>query len=160
MKSILTIQEIEELGNQLRRGEKRVVLAGGCFDLLHFGHVTFLEEAKKQGDILVVLLESDAKIKKIKGNDRPLHTQKQRSHMLKSLTFVDYIILLPDDFTDAGYENVVKTLQPAIIAATKGSDSLRYITKQAHEVHARVYLIDAVKNLSTSRIIDTLQKEV
>ncbi len=71
------------------------VLVGGCFDLLHFGHIKFLEEAKKSGDYLVVALESDENVRRTKGETRPIHTQEQRKAMLESLTCVDEVIMLP-----------------------------------------------------------------
>ncbi len=160
MKNIVPIQEIKQLGENLREEGQKIVLVGGCFDILHFGHFRFLEEAKKQGDILVVLLESDNRIQKLKGNKRPVHTISQRAHMLTSLRFVDYVVLLPDTITDQEYEKVTKEIQPAIIATTKRSDSLPYIEKQAKQVGASLYIGKQVENLSTSRIVDLLGKEI
>jgi D-beta-D-heptose 7-phosphate kinase/D-beta-D-heptose 1-phosphate adenosyltransferase len=136
------------------------VLTGGCFDLLHLGHITLLEEAKKQGDILVVLLESDTRIQELKGSNRPLHSQQQRAHMLIALKSVDYVILLPEKMSNHDYDKVTKELQPAIIATTKGSQSLQYIEKQAKEIGASVFLVELVQNLSTSKIIEIITKEL
>lgn len=160
MNQILPFQDVKSLANNLHKEHKRIVLTGGCFDLLHFGHITLLEESKKQGDILVVLLESDASIKKLKGSDRPLHTQKERAHMLTSLKSVDYVILLPDVMNNEIYDEVVKWLQPAIIATTEGSTTLVHIERQAKMVHAQVYLVKPVPNLSTSRILEVVTKEL
>lgn len=160
MDTIISIEETKTLGDFLKQQNKKVVLVGGCFDLLHFGHISLLEEAKKQGDVLVVLLESDKSIQRKKGNTRPLHTQRQRAHMLTSLKTVDYVLLLSDSMTNSDYEKVTKQLKPAIIATTRGSDSIRFIKKQAEEIHASIYLVDLIQNLSTSRIIDVLTKEI
>ena len=63
----------------------KIVLVGGCFDILHLGHVVFLEKAKKEGDVLVVLLESDEKVRFLKGKGRPVHTQSERAEILSAL---------------------------------------------------------------------------
>lgn len=160
MNNILTIKQTEEVGKKLKQQNKQVVLVGGCFDLLHLGHITLLEEAKKQGNILIVLLESDERIRELKGNNRPLHTQDQRAHMLTSIRSVDYVLLLPDMIKDNDYNNVVKQLQPAIIATTIGSGSLKYIEKQAKENNSQIFLVDKIPNLSTSRIVDIVTKEL
>ena len=68
----------------------KVVLVGGCFDLLHYGHIAFLKEAKKHGDYLIVLLESDENVRRLKGEGRPFHTQKQRKEMLASCRTTAY----------------------------------------------------------------------
>ena len=75
--------------------KKITVLAGGCFDVLHPGHIVFLEKAKKAGDYLVVLLESDKKIRKLKGKGRPVHSQKERAEILSALKSVDSVVCLP-----------------------------------------------------------------
>ena len=160
MENIITLQQTEELGAQLRRQKKSIVLVGGCFDILHFGHITLLEKAKEQGDILVVLLESDTRIQEFKGADRPLHIQSQRAHMLTALKSVDYVILLPHTMSNHDYDQVVKLLQPAIIATTKGSDSLLYIEKQAKAYNAEIFLVQPIKNISTSRLVAVIAKEV
>lgn len=160
MHTIIAINQTQELAKELQQQNKRVVLVGGCFDLLHYGHVTLLNQAKQQGDILIVLLESDARIQKLKGSDRPLHTQKQRAQMLTSLKSVDFVILLPSTVTNEDYDMLVKQIQPAIIATTKGSESLRYIERQAGLVDAAIYLVDIIPNLSTSRILDIVAKEL
>lgn len=160
MQTIISIENIKTLSKELHDQNKRIVLVGGCFDLLHFGHITLLEEAKKQGDILVVLLESNRRIRALKGTERPLHTQAQRARMITNLKPVDYVVLLPDNTNDKTYNEVVKMLQPAIIATTQGSDSLRYIEKQAEDNNAQIYLATKIENLSTSRILEIVAKEL
>lgn len=160
MNNILSIQEVKQLGETLRQEGQKIVLVGGCFDLLHLGHIRLLREAKKQGNVLIVLLESDARIQQLKGSNRPLHTQQERAEILSSIRAVDYIILLPTRMHNADYEKVTKWLQPAIIATTQGSNSLQYIEKQAKEVGAHIYLVPKIENLSTSRIIDVITKEL
>ncbi|MCR4263595.1 MAG: adenylyltransferase/cytidyltransferase family protein, partial [Candidatus Roizmanbacteria bacterium] len=79
------------------------VLVGGCFDLIHYGHITFLSEARKQGDYLIVALESDENVKKYKGPNRPIHKQAERAEMLRSLRMVDEVVELPEMKEDYDY---------------------------------------------------------
>ena len=83
----------------------KVVLVGGCFDVLHFGHIEFLKHAKEQGTFLVVALESDENVKRRKGDLRPIHTQEQRKGMLQALSFVDEVIMLPTMTHDNEYQH-------------------------------------------------------
>src|SRR3989338_2239706 len=96
------------------------VLVGGCFDLLHFGHIQFLASAKKLGDRLIVALESDENVRRMKGNTRPIHTQAQRRTMLEALEVVDEVISLPPLKTDADYAALVTSVDPTVIAITEG----------------------------------------
>lgn len=160
MEKILDISKINQLSKYLHKHNKKIVLVGGCFDLLHFGHIKLITEAKKQGDVLIVLMESDKRIKKLKGEGRPLHKQAQRAEMLKQLRDVDYVIVLPDELTNSDYDELVKKLQPAIIATTKGSKALKFITKQAKENNSKILALEPIPNLSTSRILETISKEL
>lgn len=160
MEKIITTDHINNLGKQLKQQRKNIVLVGGCFDLLHDGHISLFEKAKDKGDVLVVLLESDKRIQQLKGSSRPLHTQEQRAHMLSAIRSIDFIVLLPNGIAAKDYDMIVKQLQPAIIATTKGSDAEKYIYHQAEEVGAEVYIIPKVIGLSTSRIIDIITKEL
>ena len=90
---------------------KKVVLTGGCFDIFHFGHFTFLKAAKKAGDILVVLVESDEFIKK-KKKKIPVHTQDQRAQILAAFTMTDYVVKLPFFNSDADYCTLVQRIKP------------------------------------------------
>lgn len=101
----------------------KTVLVGGCFDLLHKGHVSFLKKAKEAGEKLIVLLESDEKIKKLKGEDRPVQTQKIRAEALGELGFVDEVISLPFMISDSDYDELIKKIKPDIIAITEGYPS-------------------------------------
>jgi D-beta-D-heptose 7-phosphate kinase/D-beta-D-heptose 1-phosphate adenosyltransferase len=99
----------------------RVVLTGGCFDILHIGHVRFLSDAKRMGDYLVVLLESDRKVKKLKGKNRPVFVQKERAEMLSALRCVDLIVLLPTIEKESDYLSLVMKIKPDIIAVTENN---------------------------------------
>lgn len=157
MNKIFALNEVQTLIPSLQN--KKVVVAGGCFDLLHIGHVSFLEEAKKNGDVLIVYLESDEAIKKTKGPKRPINTQKDRAKVLAAFSMVDYVILLEPEMTDETYDALVISLKPAIIAATKGDVYRFHKERQAEKVGATVVdVIQPVENHSTSRLIAILNE--
>lgn len=161
MEKILKLEQLEKVSKDLRQQGKVIVLTGGCFDILHIGHITLLENAKKEADVLIVMLESDDSIKAKKGINRPIHTQKQRAHMLSALSFVDYIIMLPSTMSDADYDTVVKQVQPAIIATTFGDPYSFHKERQAEKTGSKVvYVNHPVENISTSTILDLLAKEL
>lgn len=141
------------------RKTKKIVLVGGCFDLLHFGHIHFLKNAKKLGDVLVVALESDENIKRIKGVGRPFHNQNQRREILESLRFVDKVILLKDKMDDKEYKLLVNKVRPSIIAVTKGDPILKKKEAQAEKIGAKVIEIAKIKTPSTSKIAKVLEVE-
>ena len=135
------------------------VLVGGCFDILHLGHVKFLKKAKSFGDYLIVLLEPDANIKKLKGSTRPLQNERQRKEILFSLNFVDKVILVPNNATGETYNKIVKKLKPSVIATTQG-DPIKHIKLlQAKSVGAKLKVIKMYKSLSTTKITQLLEIE-
>lgn len=136
--------------------KNKIVLAGGCFDILHYGHVHFLEKARKLGTKLVVALESDQSIKKLKGKNRPIHNQNQRRKILESLKFVDEVIILKNEMSDADYLNLVKKVRPFIIAVTEDDPAIGKKKIQAGTVGAKVVKISKIEGLSTSRIYSQL----
>lgn len=147
------IIKYEDLEKQKQIFEnKKTVLVGGCFDLIHFGHLKFLEAAKDQGDYLIVALESD---EFIKTNKRKLqvHHQHERAEILASLNMVDLIILLPFFQTNEDYFELVKTVSPSIIAVTAGDNQIENKIKQAKLIGAKVReVVTNLKNFSTRNI--------
>ena len=137
-----------------KKKREKIVLVGGCFDVLHPGHVIFLEKAKKAGDFLIVLLESDEKIKQLKGQNRPFFNQKERAVLLKGLKSVDQIIMLPFMKTDLDYEKVIKKLKPDIIAVTRGTPDNYHKKRIAKLIGARLqYVTKIIGNYSTTRVL-------
>ncbi len=132
------------------------VLVGGCFDLIHYGHIKFLEEAKKHGDYLIVALESDENVRHMKGDNRPIHTQEQRKHMLEALVFVDEVQSLPPMKTDEDYNNLVLNIKPTVIAITEGDPILDKKQNQAESIHAKLVAIPKVHTPSTSQLTKLL----
>lgn len=108
--------EVEALGVKLRRTAQRVVFANGCFDLLHVGHVRYLEGARQHGDVLVVGINSDRSVRQLKGQGRPLLPEKTRAELLSALESVNYVVVF-DDFTA---ENILRDLRPDVHC--KGTD--------------------------------------
>jgi rfaE bifunctional protein nucleotidyltransferase chain/domain len=142
---------------ELQLVKDKKILVGGCFDILHSGHIHFLSSAKKIGGTLVVLLESDEKIKAIKGNERPVNAQKERAYLLSALADVDYIILLPHFTNDQEYEKLISIIQPDYFAITKDDPVNRYVKKYAQQLNSRVVeVIDRLSEYSTSKIIKQL----
>ena len=135
---------------------QKVVLVGGCFDILHYGHICFLKESKKLGDRLVVFLESDENTRKLKGPKRPIHSQEQRSEILKSLSFIDEVVSLPP-LPD--YRKLTKGVNPQIIAVTQGDPMLKEKKEHAKKVGAKVVVIPEIKTKSTTQIAKLLEIE-
>ena len=106
-----------QLGEILRQHpERKVVFTNGCFDLVHQGHIDYLSKARDLGDVLVVGLNTDASVRRLKGPRRPINDEYSRALLLASMLFVDYVVLFGED---TPYE-LIKTLQPDILV--KGSD--------------------------------------
>lgn len=131
MGKIVSIAKIAKIANRLRVDGKKIVLAGGCFDILHIGHVTFIEKAKKSGDKLILLLEPDEAIKSLKGESRPFNNQKTRAKILSAIEFVDFVVLLPKIFKTRDYNNLVKKISPNVIAVTEGDPNMAEKKMQA-----------------------------
>lgn len=114
-----------------------IVLVGGCFDLIHYGHVRFLQQAKAQGKYLIVALESDESITNYKKR-KPIHNQLQRAEILSSFLFVDKVLLLPELEGFDDYAQLVQNICPSVIAVTKFDPQLKSKQKQAKLVNAKV----------------------
>ena len=114
---IYTIQSISHIANQLHAANKKIILATGCFDLLHQEHINFLRAAKKAGDILIVAVESDERARILKGEGRPIETQTTR---LDHLTpYADYLIALDQDFNNPiAFESLITSVRPNILAVS------------------------------------------
>ena len=151
--SLISGQKLLAGGNHVPSSEDaQVVLVGGCFDVVHYGHLHFLQRAKAAGDILVVALENDDFIKLHKRRV-PFHTQSQRAEVLTHLRSVDYVILLPTMRGDTDYQKLVEIVHPAVIAITHGDPQKMKKKDFALAVGARLIEIDHIKGLSTTTIL-------
>jgi len=161
MNKIVNIEKVVQIAKRLRRQDKKIVLVGGCFDIIHVGHVEFLKKAKEKGAVLFVLLESDEKVKKIKGKNRPIHTQKERAKVLSVLEMINYVILLPYLAANKDYDNLVMQIKPDIIATTKTDKYRKHKERQAKSLNAQVLdVIDRLPNKSTNLLAQKLSQEL
>jgi rfaE bifunctional protein nucleotidyltransferase chain/domain len=138
---------------------KKIVLVGGCFDLLHYGHISFLQQAKALGNYLIVALESDENVRRMKGDMRPIHTQTQRKAMLESVSCVDEVIALPPMQGDREYYEFVRKIKPTIIAITEGDTAKVKKSEQATDVGASLVEIPKIHTPSTSQLAKLLELE-
>lgn len=146
----------EQLADILRQHpERKVVFTNGCFDLVHQGHIDYLSKARDLGDVLVVGLNTDASVRRLKGPRRPINDEYSRALLLASMLFVDYVVLFGED---TPYE-LIKTLQPDILV--KGSDYKPENIVGYDIVMAkggRVETLDFLPGFSTTSIEDKILK--
>ncbi|MFQ5445046.1 MAG: D-glycero-beta-D-manno-heptose 1-phosphate adenylyltransferase, partial [Nitrospinales bacterium] len=135
---------------------KTVVFTNGCFDLIHGGHIEFLQKAKSLGDLLIVGLNSDRSAHALKGEGRPIKTEDERANILSALKYVDYITI----FDEQTPENLIKQVRPDILV--KGNDYRidEVVGREIVEGYgARVELIPVVKGLSTTGTVEKIIKK-
>lgn len=150
-KNIFELSEIDNYKSEWQ--EKKTVLVGGCFDILHYGHLSFLKKAQEAGEILIVALESDHFIR-LRKKREPVHTQQQRAEMLVSLHHVDYVVLLPLMHNDADYARLVEHIRPSIIGVTEGDPNISNKKKHADIIQGHVVEVSPpLSTFSTSNII-------
>ena len=128
------------------------VLVGGCFDILHVGHVGFLKKARSFGDYLIVLLESDENIKKLKGKGKPIFNLKERIAVLKAIKYVDKIIVVAKNPTHETYLKLIKKIKPNVIAITEGDLLKKIKINQSKLIGAKLKVIKKYKNFSSTKI--------
>lgn len=146
MNKKLSLRALKNRLKKLKQQGKTIAFTNGCFDLLHPGHIKILKYAKSKGDILVIGLNSDRSVKKIKGNSRPILDQRARIITLSAIEYVDFIVL----FDEATPYNLIKELKPHILV--KGSD---WKTKNivGNDVVKKTYRVELLKNYSTTGIL-------
>lgn len=154
-RKLLHESQLAELGERLRTAGKRIVFTNGCFDFLHAGHVALLQEAKRLGDVLVVAINSDDMITKLKGAPRPILKQSDRERLLSAIEAVDYIVV----FGEETPHKLIASLRPDVLV--KGRN---YTPDQVegHEIvegyGGRVVLLDTLESISTRQLIDRHQR--
>jgi len=152
-RKIFMLQELKDQIRSIRKQGRKVVFTNGCFDLLHVGHIRYLQEARRLGDCLVVGLNSDGSVRRLKGKRRPLISQEERAHILSALDCVDYLVIF-DELTPL---NLLRKLKPDILV--KGGDYKKSEVVGADLVESyggRVALIPVVKGKSTSDIVERI----
>ena len=155
-RKLLTALQAAELAAGLRASGKKVVFTNGCFDILHLGHVAYLENARQQGDALIVAINTDASVRRLKGADRPVNPEGDRSRVISGLASVDGVVLFGED---TPYE-IIKAVKPDVLC--KGADYKRKEDVVGWDVvealGGRVALIELVEGRSTSNVIQKLAK--
>tara|TARA_R110002073_G_scaffold258681_1_gene421655 strand:+ start:3913 stop:5283 length:1371 start_codon:yes stop_codon:yes gene_type:complete len=148
---IKTEKEIKTIVRQLKQQHKKIVFTNGCFDILHLGHIKYLERAKKLGDVLIVGVNTDQSVKKLKGDKRPINPEFDRAYLLNALKSVDYTVLFDQD-TPYG---LIKVIKPDVLV--KGSD---YKNKEVigSDIAKTVKLIEFVDGKSTTEIINKIKQ--
>ncbi|MBJ6725936.1 bifunctional D-glycero-beta-D-manno-heptose-7-phosphate kinase/D-glycero-beta-D-manno-heptose 1-phosphate adenylyltransferase HldE [Geomesophilobacter sediminis] len=155
--SVSKIKNLDVLSHLVameRERGKKVVFTNGCFDLLHVGHVKYLQKARSFGDVLIVGLNSDASVKRLKGESRPLIVEAERAHILAALDCIDYVVLFEEDTP----LRLIEALKPAVLV--KGGDYTLdgVVGREVVEASGgRVELVEFVDGRSTSRIIDRIR---
>ena len=148
---IKTFTEIEKTIQRLRAKGSKIVFTNGCFDILHRGHVSYLDVAKSFGDVLILGLNSDESVKRLKGENRPINNQDDRGFILAALESVDYVV----NFTEDTPYNLISIVKPDILV--KGAD---YEGKDVvgSDIAKEVRLVTFCEGKSTTKIIDTIRE--
>ncbi len=149
---IKTFDEIKTLASKLHSQGKKIVFTNGCFDILHVGHVKYLEVAKSYGDVLILGLNADSSVKKLKGPTRPINTQDDRAYILASLESVDYVVIFEEE---TPYE-LIKLIKPHVLV--KGGD---YEGKEVvgQDIADELKLVQFVDGKSTTNTIKRIQND-
>ncbi|WWW12370.1 D-glycero-beta-D-manno-heptose-7-phosphate kinase [Arcobacter cryaerophilus gv. pseudocryaerophilus] len=148
---IKTFDEIKTLASKLHSQGKKIVFTNGCFDILHVGHVKYLEVAKSYGDVLILGLNADSSVRKLKGPTRPINTQEDRAYILASLESVDYVVIFEEE---TPYE-LIKLIKPHVLV--KGGD---YEGKEVvgQDIADELKLVQFVDGKSTTNTIKRIQE--
>lgn len=147
---LLSLDELLRRLDQLKKEGKKIVFTNGCFDILHKGHVAYLQAAKRLGDVLVLGLNSDRSVRALKGAERPLNNELDRAFVLAGLFSVDYLLVFDED---TPYE-VLSKIKPHILV--KGSD-YKLEDVVGSEFARETVLIDFVKGYSTTSLISRMK---
>lgn len=148
---IKNLDEITILSNELKDKNKKIIFTNGCFDILHAGHVKYLEESKNLGDILIIGLNSNHSVSLLKGDQRPINDEMDRAIILSSLKSVDYVVIFDEDTP----YNLIKAIKPHILV--KGGD---YKGKRVvgDDIANELKYINFIKNKSTTKLIEKIKQ--
>ena len=149
-----SLKALTEICKSLKKKRKKIVFTNGCFDIIHRGHISYLKQAKKTGDILIVGLNKDISIRRIKGPQRPINSENDRAFVLSALEMIDYIVMFADDTP----LKLIKALRPDILV--KGSDwALNEIVGKdiLDSYGGKVKRIKLVRGRSTTNVIDKIK---
>ncbi len=154
-RKIIDREQLKKELDRLRGEGKKIVFTNGCFDILHVGHARYLKEAKKNGDVLVLALNSDASVRAIKGEKRPLIPEDERAYLVASLEPVDYVTV----FSEATPLELIGYLNPDVLV--KGGDWAEEQVVGREEVRKRggkVVIIPEIQGASTTNIVEKIKR--
>jgi D-beta-D-heptose 7-phosphate kinase/D-beta-D-heptose 1-phosphate adenosyltransferase len=154
---IVDFNEIEKICNSLREQNKKIVFTNGCFDILHRGHIEYLTKAKEFGDVLIVGLNSDTSVKRLKGKDRPINSESDRARILDALKPVDYVVIFEEDTP----LRLIQMVKPDVLV--KGGDyKVEEIVGSEFVMSygGKVEIIPFVEGKSTTKIIQKIKGEL
>lgn len=154
---VISRKDVGALGERLRREGRRVAFANGCFDLLHVGHVRYLEAAREQGDVLVVGVNSDHAVEALKGRGRPLLHAQARAEIVAALAAVDYVVV----FDDVTAEGILRDLRPHVHC--KGTDYTADTVPERgvmDKLNGVVRIVGDAKSHSTRELLAEIVKSV
>ncbi|MCQ2298975.1 MAG: D-glycero-beta-D-manno-heptose 1-phosphate adenylyltransferase [Bacteroidales bacterium] len=151
---IVSLQQLQQ--ELARRAGEKVVFTNGCFDIVHHGHVAYLAQARDLGDLLVLGLNSDASVKRLKGPARPINDEQSRALVLAAFEFIDYVVLFEEDTPF----DLISALQPDVLV--KGGD-YKIEDIVGHDIvekkGGRVVTIDFVPGFSTTKIVEKINQQ-
>ena len=156
MGQVIKREEIKELIEKLRKENKTTVFTNGCFDILHIGHVRYLKASSKYADIMIIGLNSDSSVKRLKGESRPINNENDRAELLSELGFVDYVVIFEEDTP----ENLLDKIKPNIY--TKGADYTIETLPEAKTVlknGGKVEFIQLIEGKSTTNVIKKIENK-
>ena len=151
---IVNLEELKQLRSQWKNAKEKVVFTNGCFDIVHLGHIDYLEKAAELGSKLIIGLNTDASVSKLKGPERPVNPEYARARMLAALAFVDAVVLFSDDTP----QFLIETLTPDILV--KGNDyTVEQIVGAKHVLAhgGEVKTVELVEGFSTTKLIERIK---
>ena len=148
---IKTLEEIAILSSELKKRGKKIIFTNGCFDILHAGHVHYLEVAKSYGDVLILGVNTDRSVRELKGAGRPINKQLDRAYILAALEVVDYVVMFDEDTP----YNLIKAVEPHILV--KGGDYKGQVVV-GEDIADELKLVSLVDGKSTTKTIEKIQR--
>jgi len=153
---IKAIEEIIGISNKLRGENKSIVTTNGSFDILHLAHINLIEKAKKEGDILIVLINSDDSIRKLKGEKKPIVPENERAEMLAALECVDYVVIFDEDNPLSLIEKIKP--QKHVKGGSWDEERIRAEKELLAKWNGEFKNFELEEGYSTTNIIDKIQK--
>ncbi len=156
MGQVINRKDIISTVENLKKENKKIVFTNGCFDILHIGHVRYLKKSAQFGDILIIGLNSDGSVKRLKGETRPINNEQDRAELLSELGFVDYVVIFDEDTP----EKLLDEIKPNIY--TKGADYTIETLPEAKTVlknNGKVEFISLVEGKSTTNVIKKIENK-